>query len=81
MSQLPESLTENIAQKVSDVKLTPAPTGKPLLPWMAFGAAAVLVTILLLGLSNQYLVRFQKPYSFKAQSEPTIEIVDAPHRS
>ena len=44
----------------------------------AFGAAAVLVTLLLLGVSNQYLVRFQKPYSFEAQSEPTIEIVDTP---
>lgn len=76
--RLPDSLTENIARKVSDVELTPSPTGKPLLPWLAFGAAAVLVTILLLGLSNQYLVRFQKPYSFEAHSEPTIEIVDAP---
>lgn len=76
--RLSENLTQNIAQKVSDVKLTPSPTGKPFLPWMAFGAAAVLVTILLLGLSNQYLIRFQKPYSFEAQSEPTIEIVDVP---
>ena len=75
--RLSESLTQNIAQKVSDVKLTPSPTGKPFLPWMAFGAAAVLV-LLLLSASNQYLVRFQKPYSFEAQSEPTIEIVDAP---
>ena len=75
--QLPDSLTENIARKVSDVKLTPSPTSKPFLPWMAFGAAAVLV-LLLLGGSNQYLLRFQKPYSFEAQSEPTIEIVDAP---
>ena len=38
---------------------------------------AVLV-ILLLGASNQYLARFQKPYSFEAQSEPIIEIIDAP---
>ena len=75
--RLSENLTQNIAQKVSDVKLTPSPTGKPFLPWMAFGAAAVLV-LLLLSASNQYLVRFQKPYSFEAQSEPTIEIVDAP---
>ena len=75
--QLSESLTESIARKVSDTKLTPSPTGKPLLPWMAFGAAAVLV-LLLLSASNQYLVHFQKPYSFEAQSEPTIEIVDAP---
>ena len=76
--QLSDSLTENIARQVADVKLTPSPTGKPFLPWMGFGAVAVLVTILLLGLSNQYLVRFQKPYSFEAQSERTIEIIDAP---
>ena len=75
---LSDSLTENITRKVADVKLTPAPTGKPLLPWLAFGTAAVLVTLLLLGLSNQYLVRFQQPYSFEAESEPTIEIIDAP---
>ena len=75
--QLPDSLTETIAQKVSDVKLTPSPTGKPFLPWVAFGAAAILV-LLLLSASNQYLVRFQKPYSFELQSEPTIEIVDTP---
>ena len=34
--------------------------------------------ILLLGATNQYLARFQQPYSFEAQSEPTIEIVDVP---
>ena len=76
--RLSESLTQNIVRKVADTKLPPPSTGKPLLPWAAFGAAAVLVTLLLLGVSNQYLVRFQKPYSFEAQSEPTIEIVDAP---
>ena len=36
------------------------------------------MTLLLLGVSNQYLVRFQKPYNFEAQSEPTIEIIDTP---
>ena len=76
--QLSESLTQNIAQKIADVKLTPAPTGNPLLPWLAFGAAAVLATILLLGLSHQHLVRFQQPYSFEAESERTVEIIDAP---
>ena len=75
--RLSENLTQDIARKVSDVKLTPSPTSKPFLPWMAFGAAAVFL-LLLLSASNQYLVRFQKPYSFEAQSEPTIEIVDAP---
>ena len=76
--QLSESLTQNIVRKVADMKPVSPSTGKPLLPWAAFGAATVLVALLLLGLSNQYLVRFQKPYSFEAQSEPTIEIVDTP---
>lgn len=75
---LSASLIENVTQRVADIKLTPSPTGKPFLPWAAFGAAVVLVTLLLLGLSHQYLSRYQKPYSFEAQSEPTIEIIDAP---
>lgn len=74
--QLPTSLMENITRQVANIKPTPPSAGKPLLPWAAFGAATVLI-ILLLGASNQYLARFQQPYSFEAQSEPTIEIVDA----
>ena len=74
--QLPAGLIENITRQVANIKLIPSPVGKPLLPWAAFGAATVLI-ILLLGATNQYLARFQKPYSFEAQSEPTIEIVDA----
>ena len=38
----------------------------------------MVLVALLLGVSNQYLARFQKPYSFQAQSEPTIVIIDAP---
>ena len=75
---LSANLTESIVQKVADIKLTPPATGKPLLPWAAFGTAVALMTLLLLGLSNQYLNYFQKPYSFEAQSKPTIEIIDAP---
>ena len=74
---LPTHLIENIMQQVADLKPTPPPIEKPLLPWTAFGATAVLV-ILLLGVSNQYMTRFQKPYSLEAQSESTIEIIDAP---
>ena len=73
----PARVTERIMQEVANMKPTPPPVGKPLLPWAAFGTAAVLV-ILLLGASAQYLARFQKPYSFEAQSEPTIEIIDTP---
>ena len=74
--QLPTTLTENIMRQVADIEPTPPPVTKPLLPWAAFGAATVLM-VLLLGASHQYLTRFQEPYSFEAQSEPTIEIVDA----
>ncbi|MDE0682924.1 MAG: hypothetical protein OXI63_08425, partial [Candidatus Poribacteria bacterium] len=73
----PAQVTERIMQEVANMKPIPPPVGKPLLPWAAVGTAAVLV-ILLLGASNQYLARFQKPYSFEAQSEPTIEIIDTP---
>ena len=76
--QLSDHLTENIVRKVADVKLTSSPTGKPLLPWAAFGAASVLVTLLLLGLNNQYLIRFQKPYNLETRSETTVEIIDTP---
>ena len=75
--QLSANLTENIMRQVADLKPTPMPDGKPLLPWVAFGATGILV-ILMLTVSNQYLARFQKPYSFDATSEMTIEIIDAP---
>ena len=75
--QVSARLSENIMREVADIKTTSPPVSKPLLPWAAFGTAAVLI-VLLLGTSNQYLARFQKPYSFEAQSEPTIEIIDTP---
>ena len=73
---LPTHLIENIMRQVADLKPTPPPVGKPLLPWTAFGTT-VIVVLLLLGASNQYITRFQKPYSLEAQSESTIEIIDA----
>ena len=75
--QVPASLSQDIMQQVADMKPTPPLTAKPFLPWKALGAAAVLV-LLALGVSDRYLLRFQKPYSFKATSESTIEIIDAP---
>ena len=74
--QLSNNLYENIMREVADIKPVSPPTGKPLLPWMALSTATVLV-VLLLGVSHQYLARFQQPYSFEAQSEPTIEIIEA----
>ncbi|MDE0012805.1 MAG: sigma-70 family RNA polymerase sigma factor [Candidatus Poribacteria bacterium] len=75
--QLSENLIEDIVRKVVDLKPTSVSTGKPLLPWAAFSTAMVLIA-LMLGVSNQNLIRFQRPYSFDAASEPTIVIIDAP---
>ncbi|MDE0554484.1 MAG: sigma-70 family RNA polymerase sigma factor, partial [Candidatus Poribacteria bacterium] len=75
--QLPPNLTENIMRQVADMKPIPPSVGKSLTPWIAFGTATLLIT-LMLGATNQYLARFQKPYSFEARSERTVEIIDAP---
>ncbi len=76
--QLSDHLIENVMRHIADLNPTPAPPAKkPLLPWAAFGAAVVLV--ILFGVGSQYLLRFQQPYSFDAQSEPIlIDIVAKP---
>ena len=73
--QLSANLKQNIMQRIADMKPMPQATPKPVIPWIASSTTLVLV-VLLLGVSNQYLARFQRPYSFEATSEPTIEIVD-----
>ena len=73
--QLSSNLTENVMRQIADVKPIPPPVARPLIPWGAFGIATLLIA-LLLGATGQYLVRFQKPYSFEAVSEPRVELVD-----
>ncbi|RKU22766.1 hypothetical protein C6499_19385 [Candidatus Poribacteria bacterium] len=74
---LSPNLIENIMRNVDTIK-QPSPSGsKPFLPLAALGSSAILI-ILLMGASNQFIARSQPPYSFDAQSESTIEIVDAP---
>ena len=75
--QMPANFIERIMQQVADIKPTPPQIGKPLLPWAAFGTAAVFI-LLMLSVGSQYLARFQKPYNLNAQSETTVEIIDAP---
>ena len=74
---LSPNLIENIMRNVGTIKQTSPSGGKPFLPLAALGASAILV-VLLMGASNQFIARSQPPYSFDAQSENTIEIVDAP---
>ena len=75
--QLPPNFIERIMQQVADIKPTPPSVGKPLLPWVAFGTAAILI-MLMIGVGSQYLTRFQRPYNLNAQSETTVEIIDTP---
>ena len=71
------NLTESIMRNIGRVKQASPSGGKPLLPFAALGASAILM-IFLMGASHQYIARFQQPYSLDAESEPTIEIIDAP---
>ena len=74
--QITPHLTENIMREVSRLKPV-APSGsKPLVP-VAVSAAAALLIFLMMGVGSQYLVRFQRPYNIDAQSETTVEIIDA----
>ena len=75
--QITPHLTENIMREVSRLKPV-APSGsKPLVP-VAVSAATAILIFLIMGVGSQYLVRFQRPYNIDAQSETTVEIIDAP---
>ena len=72
---LSPNLIENIMRNIDAIKQTSPSGGKPFLPLAALGSSAILI-ILLMGASNQFIARSHPPYSFDAQSETTIEIVD-----
>ncbi|MCY3549509.1 MAG: sigma-70 family RNA polymerase sigma factor [Candidatus Poribacteria bacterium] len=75
--QIIPHLTENIMQEISRLKPVTPSGSKPLIPW-AIGGSVLVVAFLMLGVGNQYLSRFQKPYSFEATSEMTVELIEAP---
>ena len=74
---LSPNLIENVMRNIDAIKQTSPSGGKPFLPFAALGSSVILI-ILLMGASNQFMARSQPPYSFDAQSEATIEIVDTP---
>ena len=75
--QLPANFTENIMRQVAEIKPIAPTSSKPLVPW-AISAATAIFIFLIMGVGSQYLARFQKPYNLNAQSEATVEIIDAP---
>ncbi len=76
--QISPNLTETIMREVSRVKPDAPSSGKPLVPWV-IAASTLAVVFLMFGFGNhQYLGLFQKPYSFDATSEMTVDIIHAP---
>lgn len=76
--QLSPHLTENIMQKVERIRpAAPSSGSKPFMPWV-IGASSIALIVLMLGIGSQYLAHFQQPYSLDAQSEMTVELMDAP---
>ena len=75
--QITPSLTDNIMQEISRLKPVTPSGSKPLVPW-AIGVSTLAVVFLMLGIGNQHLSRFQKPYSFDAAAEMTVELIEAP---
>ena len=75
--QIRANLTENIMQEISRIDPVVPSGGKPFIPW-AIAASTITLVVLALGISNQYLTRFQQPYNFYATSEMTVELIDTP---
>ncbi len=70
------TLTDNIMQRIEHIKPATPSGSKPIIPWV-IGATGALLIALMFGIGGQYLAHFQKPYSVDAQSDRTVELVDA----
>ena len=74
--QISPNLTDNIMQEIARLKPGASTGGKPLVLW-AIAVSSVVLLVLMLGIGSQYLARFQKPYTLDAQTEMTVELIDA----
>ena len=74
--KLPTQMTENIMKEISRLNPVTPSGSKPLVP-LAVSAVSAILVVLLIGFGAQNLIRFQMPFSLNAQSERTVEIVDA----
>ncbi len=75
--QLPANFTENIMRQAAKIKPIIPTSSKPIVPWAVSAVTAILI-FLMMGAGSQHLIHFQNPYSLNAQSEMTVEIIDAP---
>ena len=63
--QISASIKQNIMREVVDMQPTPSPKMEPFLPWVAFGTAVVVATLLMLSVSNQYPHIFSETLQFR----------------
>ena len=75
--QISPNLTDNILKEVSQLKPAAPIASKPPIPW-AVAASSIVLIMIMLGIGSQYLAYFQRPYSFDAQSEMMVELIDTP---
>ena len=76
--QIPTGIYQNIMREIPHIKpLSPTGGKQPIVPW-AIATSTIVLVVIMLGASNQFLARFQQPYSFDATSEMTVELIEAP---
>ncbi len=74
---LPKTFTENIMRQIAEIQPVSPTSSSPSVP-VALSAVTAIFIFFIMGVGSQYLARFQKPYNLSAQSEITVEIIDAP---
>ena len=74
--QISPNLTENILKEVSGLKPAPPSVTKPLIPWGVAASSAILI-VLMFDIGSQFSTRYQQPYSLDAQTETSVELIDA----
>ena len=76
--QIPTGIYQNIMREIPHIKpLSPTGGKQPIVPW-AIATSTIVLVVMMLGASNQFLAHFQRPYSFDATSEMTVELIEAP---
>ncbi len=75
--QIRANLTESIMQKISRIEPSTPSNAKPFVPW-ALTASTVVLVVMMLGVGNQFMTRFQQPYDLDSTSEMIVELIDVP---